>query len=120
MGSRVARRAARQHPDLTGAPVGIDDTGSAFRVVIFALLALDGLISAVCGAFLLPVWLGGVAGMTLHFFLNFPIFLARRDVFGLGETWLPVLALWSLGYAGGCAIMTFAIARRTVASAKPG
>ncbi len=32
--------------------------------------------------------LGGLVGMVMHFLLNFPIFLAQIDAFGLGEGWL--------------------------------
>lgn len=54
MGRRFARLAARQHPDLTTrAP-------DWARVVILALLAIDGVISAVVGALFLPLYLGSV------------------------------------------------------------
>jgi hypothetical protein len=39
--------------------------------------------------------LGGLAGMTLHFFLNFPIYLAQVDAFHLGvATWTGILLYW--------------------------
>jgi hypothetical protein len=38
--------------------------------------------------------LGGLAGMVGHFVLNFPIYLASINLFGLGEAWKPVLLLW--------------------------
>ena len=47
MGGHVHRFAVGQHPDLT-----------AFRVAILALLAVDGVLSAVGGALLLPSYIG--------------------------------------------------------------
>ena len=41
--------------------------------------------------------LGGLIGMALHFALNFPIFLAGIDLFGLGKTWWPTLLMLYLG-----------------------
>ncbi|MDT7734787.1 MAG: hypothetical protein QOE12_1961, partial [Mycobacterium sp.] len=49
MGGHVHRFAVGQHPDLT-----------AFRIAILALLAVDGVLSAVGGAFLLPSYIGSV------------------------------------------------------------
>ena len=49
MGGHVHRVAVGQHPDLT-----------AFRIAILALLAVDGVLSAVGGAFLLPSYIGSV------------------------------------------------------------
>ena len=49
MGGHVHRFAVGQHPDLT-----------AFRVAILALLAVDGVLSAVGGALLLPSYIGSV------------------------------------------------------------
>lgn len=38
---------------------------------------------------------GGLIGMALHFALNLPIFLAKIDLFGIGNVaWAIVLALW--------------------------
>lgn len=56
-------------------------------------------------------WLGGLAGMALHFLLNFPIFLARRDVFGLGTAWPAVLTLWTLAFVGAGAALVFHLNR---------
>jgi hypothetical protein len=58
-------------------------------------------------------WLGGLAGMVLHFFLNFPILLAKLDVFGLGSAWVSVLLLWVVGFVVACAAMTCRLARRS-------
>ena len=49
MGDRLARRAARQHPDL-----------SPLRPVVLTLLAIDGVLSAVAAAFFLPLRIGSV------------------------------------------------------------
>ena len=56
--------------------------------------------------------LGGLAGMVLHFLLNFPIYLATINVFGLGETWKPILLLWILVFVVLGAILTLALPRR--------
>ena len=54
MGRRFSRSASRQHPDLTTrAPDGA-------RVVILAVLAFDGVLSAVVGALLLPLSVGSI------------------------------------------------------------
>jgi hypothetical protein len=43
--------------------------------------------------------LGGLAGVTLHFMLNFPIFLAQTDAFALGPaTWAGVLLFWVVAF----------------------
>jgi hypothetical protein len=49
VGDRVACRIARQHPDLT-----------PLRPVVLTLLAIDGVLSAVAAAFLLPLRIGSV------------------------------------------------------------
>jgi hypothetical protein len=49
VGDRVARRTARQHPDLT-----------LRRPVVLTLLAIDGVLSAVAAAFFLPLRIGSV------------------------------------------------------------
>jgi hypothetical protein len=49
VGDRVARRTARQHPDLT-----------LQRPVVLTLLAIDGVLSAVAAAFFLPLRIGSV------------------------------------------------------------
>src|SRR5262249_54881134 len=59
-----------------------------------------------------PFILGGLAGMVLHFLLNFPIYLKQIDAFGLGfEGWASVLLLWMVGFIVGCALMTCRLAR---------
>ena len=56
MGGRIARISARQHPDLSQSP---DDT-RAHRAVVLTLLAVDGVISAILGAFFLSLYLGSI------------------------------------------------------------
>ena len=56
MGGRFLDIGARQHPDLTLSP----DDSRALRAVVLASLALDGVISAVLGAFFLPLRLGPI------------------------------------------------------------
>ncbi|HEY2088341.1 MAG TPA: hypothetical protein VGH54_20275 [Mycobacterium sp.] len=51
MGGHVHRFAVGQRPDLTD---------SAFRIVVLTLLAVDGAISAVGGALLLPSYIGSI------------------------------------------------------------
>jgi hypothetical protein len=54
VGRRLARSAPRQHPDLTTrAP-------DWARIVILAVLAFDGVLSAVMGALLLPLYVGSI------------------------------------------------------------
>ena len=54
MGRRLTGGNARQHPDLN------DCASSGARPVILALLAFDGVLSAVAGVLLLPVFVGTV------------------------------------------------------------
>ena len=56
MGGGFARRVARQHADLTLSP----DDRRAVRTVLLILLAVDGVISAVLGTFLLPIHIGPI------------------------------------------------------------
>ena len=66
MGAHVHRFAVGQRPDLiaTKPRAGqVDDTGAtdpSIRVVILALLAVDGILSAVAGALLLPAYIGSI------------------------------------------------------------
>lgn len=56
--------------------------------------------------------LGGLAGMVGHFLLNFPIYLASINLFGLGEAWKPVLLLWVLLCVILGAILALVLPRR--------
>jgi len=66
VGNRIGALADRQRPDLTetkprAAPV--EDSGAtdpAIRFVVLALLAVDGVLSALAGALLLPVYIGTI------------------------------------------------------------
>jgi hypothetical protein len=56
----------RQRPDLTETKpraVSVDNSGAsdpAIRVVVLALLAVDGVLSALAGALLLPLYIGSI------------------------------------------------------------
>ncbi|OLP00794.1 hypothetical protein BVU76_18570 [Mycolicibacterium porcinum] len=54
MGGGFACRSARQHPDLTPPPDPV------LGRIVLALLAVDGVISAVVGALLLPSYIGSI------------------------------------------------------------
>ena len=66
MGADVYRFAIGQRPDLTATKPRagqIDDTGAtdpAIRIVILTLLAVDGILSAIAGALLLPAYIGSI------------------------------------------------------------
>jgi hypothetical protein len=66
VGAHVHRLAVGQRPDLTATKPRagqLDDTGApdpAIRFVILALLAVDGILSAVAGALLLPAYIGAI------------------------------------------------------------
>jgi hypothetical protein len=66
VGADVHRLAVGQRPDLTATKPRagqFDDTGAtdpSIRIVILALLAVDGILSAVAAALLLPVYIGSI------------------------------------------------------------
>jgi hypothetical protein len=66
VGGHVHRFAVGQRPDLSATASrvrNIDDTGAtnpAFRIVVLTLLAVDGVISAIGGALLLPIYIGTI------------------------------------------------------------
>jgi len=66
VGAHVHRFAVGQRPDLTTIKpraAQIDDAGAtdpSIRIVILALLAVDGVLSAVAGALLLPAYIGSI------------------------------------------------------------
>jgi len=66
VGAHVHHFAVGQRPDLTAIKPRarqIDDAGAtdpSIRIVILALLAVDGILSAVAGALLLPAYLGSI------------------------------------------------------------
>ncbi|QIV83405.1 hypothetical protein [Mycolicibacterium frederiksbergense] len=57
MGDRLLGRAARQHPDLTAEH---PDGPAWLPPVVLSVLAVDGVLSALAAAFLLPLRLGSV------------------------------------------------------------
>jgi hypothetical protein len=66
VGHRLDNVAARQRPDLTETKphsASLEDAGAtdpAIRVVVLALLAVDGVLSALAGALLLPFYIGTI------------------------------------------------------------
>ena len=66
MGAHVHRFAVGQRPDLTATKPRagqVDDTGAtdpSIRIVILAILAVDGILSAIAGALLLPAYIGSI------------------------------------------------------------
>jgi hypothetical protein len=66
VGAHVHRFAVAQRPDLTatkpraGQTEDVGATDPAIRFVILALLAVDGILSAVAGALLLPAYIGSI------------------------------------------------------------
>ncbi|OBA63866.1 hypothetical protein A5647_03945 [Mycobacterium sp. 1100029.7] len=66
MGYRLHHVQHRQRPDLTETKprtVSVEDVGAtdpAIRVVVLALLGVDGVLSALAGALLLPLYIGTI------------------------------------------------------------
>jgi hypothetical protein len=66
VGHRFDTLQHRQHPDLTETKpraASVNDAGAtdpAIRFVVLALLAVDGILSAVAGALLLPSYIGSI------------------------------------------------------------
>ena len=66
MGHRLDNVAVRQRPDLTETrprSASVEDAGTtdpAIRVVVLALLGVDGVLSALAGALLLPCYIGTI------------------------------------------------------------
>ena len=66
MGHRLDNVSGRQRPDLTETKpraASVEDGGAtdpAIRVVVLALLAVDGVLSALAGALLLPFYIGTI------------------------------------------------------------
>jgi hypothetical protein len=62
---------------------------------------------------------GGLAGMLLHFLLNFPIYLAQIDFLGLGPAvWMGTLLMWVAGFVVACAFMVRRMAREAAPPAQ--
>jgi RsiW-degrading membrane proteinase PrsW (M82 family) len=135
----AVRRAIMAEPVILALAVGLGFAIGEVWMIAHALLQLPGIASLpathfggfvierleVCflhGAFVVPAFvclargrpflLGGLAGMVLHFLLNFPIYLKGTNAFGLGEAWIPILLLWAIAFVIGCAFMVVRLARR--------
>jgi hypothetical protein len=119
VGGRIAGHAARQHPDLTAARSRVDDapvSRPVFDGIILVLLAIDGVISAVVGALLLPYYIGVVPFPISAFIsgaLNAALVWAAMqctESLRLAAlpmlTWLAAVALMTLGGPGGAVIFT--------------
>ena len=105
MGRRLARSAPRQHADLT---TRVPDWA---RVVILAVLAFDGVLSAVMGALLLPLYLGSIPfpiSALISGLVNAALVWAALQWTGAPRvaavplwTWLVAVAALTLGGPGG-------------------
>ncbi|WP_102144883.1 hypothetical protein [Mycobacterium hubeiense] len=115
MGGGFARRTARQHPDLISTtPRATVDPGAedpSIRVVVLSLLAVDGIISAVAGALLLPFSIGAIpfpVSALVTGAVNAALVWAAMywtDSMRLAAlplwTWLATVAAMTLGGPGG-------------------
>lgn len=108
MGRRLAHGVARQHPDLTTPP-------NWARPVVLAVLTLDGALSAVAGAFLLPLYVGSiplpVSGL-ISGLLNVALIWAARQWTSsprLGAlplwAWLATVVVMTVGGPGGDVVL---------------
>jgi hypothetical protein len=125
MGDRFPRRPTRQRPHLTatkpsaGQIAGIAATGLAdaiFRIVVLTLLAVDGVLSAIAGAVLLPIHIGStpfpisglISGLTnaaLVWAAGQWAKSARLAALPL-STWLLTVAALTMGGPGGDIILS--------------
>lgn len=125
MGDRFARRRTRQRPHLiatkpsAGQIAGASATGpadAAFRIVVLTLLAVDGVLSAIAGALLLPVHVGstpfpisglisGLVNVTLVWAARRWTTSARLAALPLW-TWLLTVAALTVGGPGGDIILS--------------
>lgn len=119
MGGRFDGRVARQHPDLTALRPRVDDASASrpvFDRIVLALLAVDGVISAVLGGLFLPSYLGVVPfpiSALLSGALNAALVWAAMQCtqsFRFAAlpllTWLATVAVMTLGGPGGDVIFT--------------
>ncbi|OBK24823.1 hypothetical protein [Mycobacterium asiaticum] len=121
MGARFDRVPDRQRPNLTDTAsraASIEETGAtdpAIRFVVLALLAVDGVLSALAGALLLPSYIGSVpfpVSALLSGLLNAALVWAasrwttstRLAALPLW-TWLLTVAVLSLGGPGGDVVL---------------
>lgn len=121
MGDRFIALPARQRPDLTETKphaASVDVSGAsdpAIRVVVLALLAVDGVLSALAGALLLPSYIGAIPvplSALVSGLVNAALVwaaarwtrstrVAALPLF----TWLLTVAVLSLGGPGGDVIL---------------
>ncbi len=118
MGARLARRRARQHPDLSGISESIQNhsgtTSPGFRAAVLALLAIDGVISAVLGALFLQSRLGSTPfpiSALISGLVNAALVWAGQQVTSSPRvaalplwTWLLTVAVLTFGGPGGAII----------------
>lgn len=121
MGHRIDPLADRQRPNLTDTKpraVSIEETGAtdpAIRFVVLALLAVDGVLSALAGALLLPSYIGSIPfpiSALISGLVNAALVWAasrwttspRMAALPLW-TWLLTVAVASLGGPGGDIIL---------------
>ena len=113
MGYRLGALTDRQRPDLTETKpraTSVEDSGAtdpAIRVVVLALLAVDGVLSALAGALLLPCYIGStpfpISGLISGLVNAALVWAARRwtrsrRVAALPLwTWLLTVAAMSMG-----------------------
>ena len=105
MGRRFARFAPRQHPDLTSSAPDWK------RGVILAVLAFDGVLSAVMGALLLPLYVGSIPvpiSALISGLVNAALVWAALQWTAAPRvaavplwTWLVTVAVLTLGGPGG-------------------
>ncbi|OBJ54337.1 hypothetical protein [Mycobacterium sp. 1423905.2] len=121
MGSRLDSFPSRQRPNLTDTRSRValsEDTGAtdpAIRFVVLALLAVDGVLSAVAGALLLPTYLGSMpfpVSALLSGLVNAALVWAAQRWTSSPRiaalplwTWLLTVALMSLGGPGDDVIL---------------
>lgn len=97
MGGRLARLAARQHPDLTALVSPASERvrrQRRLRLIVLTLLAVDGVLSALMAVFFLPLWIGSVP---------FPISALLSGILNAALVWaafqwtsVPRIAAWPL------------------------
>ncbi|WP_019970926.1 DUF6113 family protein [Mycobacterium sp. 141] len=108
------RFTARQHPELNATRSRVDDaplSRPVFDRIVLALLAVDGVISAVVGALLLPSYVGSIPfpiSALLSGALNAALVWAAMqctESLRLAAlpmlTWLATVAIMTLGGPGG-------------------
>jgi len=111
VGDHVYRVAVGQRSDLTEITPPASETGSAMRLLFLTLLAVDGILSAIGGALLLPSYIGAIPfpiSALISGLLNAAlVWAAGRWTTSLRVaavplwTWLLTVAVMCLGGPGG-------------------